>query len=194
MIGNDNESVLNGLIATTLDSVDGYRQAADRADSELYRAIFTDFAIDREKIVRDLQAQVRILGGRPEDDGTILATAQRAFLSVRDAIGGGDRAIVNEVERGEDHIRAKFAHALESGKLTGEPLAAVQRAYDSVRVGHDRMSGIKHTLQETAAEAKENYADQSRVGFASSAPPARDRDTLGSETGGVSGGTTGSGW
>ena len=193
-IGNDNESVLNGLIATALDSVDGYRKAADSADNQSYRSLFSEYAAEREKIVRDLQAQVRSLGGKPEDDGTILGTAHRAFLALREAVGGGDRAIVNEMERGEDHIKAKFAHALESGKLSGEPLAAVQRANDSVRAGHDRMSALKHSLDEEKEQASENYADQSRVGFGGGVSAPRDRDTLGSETGGLSGGTTGTGW
>ena len=147
MIGNDNEATLNSLIATTLDSADGYRKAAEKADSERYRTMFTDFAAERESIVRDLQAEVRALGGNPEDDGTILAAAHRAFLSLRDAVTGrDDTAIVNEVERGEDHIKAKYDTVLKEGKLIGSADAAVHRAYASVKAGHDRMSQLKHSL------------------------------------------------
>lgn len=147
MIGNDNEATLNSLIATTLDSADGYRKAAEKADNERYRSMFNDFAAERETIVRDLQAEVRALGGNPEDDGTILAAAHRAFLSLRDAVTGrDDTAIVNEVERGEDHIKAKYDAVLRDGKLTGSADAAVHRAYASVKLGHDRMSQLKHSL------------------------------------------------
>ena len=147
MIGNDNEATLNSLIATTLDSADGYRKAAEKAENERYRSMFTDFAGQREAIVSDLQAEVRAIGGNPEDDGTILAAAHRAFLSLRDAVtGNDDTAIVNEVERGEDHIKAKYDAALKDGKLTGSSDAAVRKAYVSVKEGHDRMSQLKHSL------------------------------------------------
>ena len=147
MIGNDNEATLNSLIATTLDSADGYRKAAEKAENERYRSMFIDFAGQREAIVRDLQAEVRAIGGNPEDDGTILAAAHRAFLSLRDAVtGNDDTAIVNEVERGEDHIKAKYDAALKDGKLTGSSDAAVRKAYVSVKEGHDRMSQLKHSL------------------------------------------------
>lgn len=148
MIGNDNESTLNSLIATTLDSADGYRKAAERADSERYRGLFLEFAGERERIVRELQAEVRAVGGNPEDDGTALAAAHRAFLSIADAVTGkDDTAIVREVERGEDHIKAKYESALEDGKLTGSCDAAVRKAYQSVKEGHDRMSQLKHSLE-----------------------------------------------
>lgn len=148
MIGNDNEATLNSLIATTLDSVDGYRKAAENATSDHYRSMFTEFAGERERCVRDLQAEVRTLGGNPEDDGTVLAAAHRAFLSLRDAVtGSDDAAIIKEVERGEDHIKAKYESALDSGKLTGSAEAAVRKAYESVRRGHDRMSALKHSIE-----------------------------------------------
>ncbi len=147
MIGNDNEATLNSLIATTLDSADGYRKAAEKAENERYRTMFSEFAAERESVVRDLQAEVRAMGGNPEDDGTVLAAAHRAFLSLRDAVTGrDDTAIVNEVERGEDHIKAKYDAVLKQGNLTGSADAAVHRAYASVKQGHDRMSQLKHSL------------------------------------------------
>lgn len=156
MIGNDNEATLNSLIATTLDSVDGYRKAAENATSDHYRSMFTEFAGERERCVRDLQAEVRTLGGNPEDDGTVLAAAHRAFLSLRDAVtGSDDSAIIKEVERGEDHIKAKYESALDSGKLTGSAEAAVRKAYESVRRGHDRMSALKHSIEGSSGTASQ---------------------------------------
>ena len=148
MIGNDNESTLNTLIATTLDSADGYRKAAEKADNERYRSLFLEFAGERERCVRQLQDEVRQLGGNPEDDGSILAAAHRTFLSLRDAVtGSDDRSVIAEVERGEDYIKGKYEAALDSGRLTGSAEQAVRQAYQSVREGHDRMSQLKHSLE-----------------------------------------------
>ena len=57
----------------------------------------------------------------PEDDGTILAAAHRMFLSLKSSLGGSDQGVVNEVERGEDRIKAKFEAGAQQGsmKLSG---------------------------------------------------------------------------
>jgi uncharacterized protein (TIGR02284 family) len=138
---------LNGLIATTLDSVDGYTTAADDAESGRFAEIFRSRAGERRTVVGSLQAEVVRLGGNAEDDGTLLAGAHRAFLNLKAAVTGeDDQAIVNEVERGEDHIKAKFEDALEDMTLSPDVKAVIQQTYGSVRAGHDQMRDLKHSL------------------------------------------------
>lgn len=148
MLGNNNTHVLNSLIATTLDSVDGYRKAADEANAARYKDIFLSRANERQMIVSNLQAKVRELGGNPEDDGTILASAHRAFLGLRDALTGDrdDKAVIAEVERGEDHIKSKYESALSDDDLDPAVRGVIQAAFASVREGHDQMSALKHQL------------------------------------------------
>jgi len=142
---------LNGLIATTIDSVDGYTAAADEAESGRYADLFRARAAERRAVSETLRAEVTRLGGAPEDDGTILAGAHRAFLNLKAAVTGrDDKAIVNEVERGEDHIKAKFESALADTELSVPVRAAIQSAYRSVREGHDQMRDLKRSLETTA--------------------------------------------
>ena len=66
-MSNDNDvSVLNGLIKTTLDSMKGYEDAAKDAESTQFATMFADFARDRAQVATQLQSQVRTLGGDPE--------------------------------------------------------------------------------------------------------------------------------
>ena len=139
---------LNGLIATTIDSVDGYTEAAKDADNSHYAQMFTSRAGERRQVASSLQAEVSRLGGNPEDDGTALAGAHRVFLNLKTAVTGqDDQAIVNEVERGEDHIKAKFEDALKDDGLTAETRSAIGAAWDSVKAGHDEMRDLKHSLE-----------------------------------------------
>lgn len=148
MFDDKNVSTLNSLIATTLDSVDGYRRAAEEANAAQFSEIFLSRANERQTVVTNFQAKVRGLGGEPEDDGTILASAHRAFLGLRDALTGDrdDSAVVAEVERGEDHIKAKFENALADDDLDQSVRQLIQTSYASVREGHDQMSALKHQL------------------------------------------------
>jgi uncharacterized protein (TIGR02284 family) len=136
-------SVLNSLIETTIDSADGYEQAASTAPDEQLAQLFRRFASERRSVVADLRSHVVRLGGTPEDDGSLLAGAHRMFLNLRSAFDSDTRTAVNEVERGEDFIKEKYEQALKA-ELTPDVRQAVQRAYESVRSGHDTISDMKH--------------------------------------------------
>ena len=138
---------LNGLIATTIDSVDGYRSSAEAVDSPRYGELFTARASERSSVAEQLRAEVRRLGGNPEDDGTLLAGGHRAFLNLKAAVTTrDDAAVVAEVERGEDHIKAKYEAALADETLSPETRSLIEASYGSVRSGHDEMSQLKHSL------------------------------------------------
>src|SRR5215471_2936848 len=100
--------VLNSLITTTLDSAKGYDAAAKDAKNPAFKSLFARWAEERKQMASELQREVRTLGGRPEADGSMLGSAHRIFLSVRDAMSKGDKSVVDEVERGEDFIKGKY--------------------------------------------------------------------------------------
>jgi uncharacterized protein (TIGR02284 family) len=136
---------LNSLIATTIDSVDGYETAATDASVEQFASMFRSAASDRRIVMQDLRAEVVRLGGEPEDDGTVLASAHRVFLNLRDAITGkDDKAIIAEVERGEDHIKAKFEDAIADHDVNADTRAVIESGYNAVKRGHDQMRDLKH--------------------------------------------------
>jgi uncharacterized protein (TIGR02284 family) len=144
-------STLNTLIATTIDSITGYEDAAANDDSGQFQQLFRDRANERQRVVEQLRDEVRRLGGEPEDDGSLMGKTHQRFLDLKAAITGRDqKAIINEVERGEDYLKEKFETALNGETLTGECRAAVERAYQSVRSGHDQMSQLKHGMQASA--------------------------------------------
>src|SRR6476469_2170553 len=147
----EDTAILNTLIATTIDSITGYEDAAQNVDSERLRDAFRQRANERQRVVEDLRAEVRRLGGEPEDDGTLMGKTHQRFLDLKAAVAGRDeKAVINEVERGEDYLKEKYETALNSDELTGECRAAVERAYQSVREGHDQMSQLKHGMEASA--------------------------------------------
>jgi len=141
-------STLNTLIATTIDSITGYEDSAQNIDNERFREIFRQRANERQQVVESLRAEVRRLGGNPEDDGSFLGKAHQRFEDLKAAVTGRDeKAIINEVERGEDYLKDKFETALDSDALSGDSRAVVERCYQSVRSGHDQMSQLKHGME-----------------------------------------------
>lgn len=145
---SDEISTLNTLIETTIDSITGYENSAKDIDNQRFAEIFRRRADERQQVVQQLREEIRRLGGDPEESGTFLGKTHQRFEDLKAAITGQDeQAVINEVERGEDYLKEKFETALNSGTLTGESRSVVERAYQSVREGHDQISQLKHGLE-----------------------------------------------
>jgi len=146
---NDGLAVLRTLTDTLADSVNGYREAAQHVDSAEFRQMFTELGDERSQVLSDLEAELTRMGGSPADrDGTTLGTLHQRWLDLKASIAGNDdKAVINEVERGEDYLKGKFQAAMKSDALEGDARGIVERAFASVREGHDRVSALKHSLE-----------------------------------------------
>ena len=140
--------VLNDLISLTLDSANGYKEAADNTESSQFKSMFQMRSQRRYELTRELQEEVRSFGGKPEDDQSLMGKMHNKFVDVKAALTGhDDKAVINEVERGEDHIKHKYETALQEQDLSSETRDVINRAYESVRRGHDQVRDLKHALE-----------------------------------------------
>jgi uncharacterized protein (TIGR02284 family) len=148
MIGKSDEvTTLNTLTATLLDSVKGYRDAAENSESGRFQELFRTNADERSRVAEDLRAEIRRLGGEPESDQSTMGALHQRWLDLKAAVTGrDDKAIINEVERGEDYLKEKFETALRNTDLPVEARSAVEEAWTSVKAGHDEMSQLKHAI------------------------------------------------
>lgn len=146
---NHDVSVLNGLIATTIDSAEGFARSAENAQAQRYRELFSGYAQERRQVVANLQNRVRALGGTPEDDGSVAGALHRRWEDLKRALSNNDdRAVIEEVERGEDHIKAKYESALSDDRLSAETRMTIRSCFESVLQGHEKARELKHALQQ----------------------------------------------
>ena len=139
--------VLNSLIETTLDSAHGYKEAAESSEDNRYKTMFSERSLKRMKLTGELQQEVRSFGGEAEQDQSMLGKAHNKFVDLKAAILGHDeKAIINEVERGEDFIKAKFEKAVGDEDLPANVRDLVSRAFQEIKSDHDEVSRIKHSL------------------------------------------------
>ena len=139
--------ILNSLITTTIDSALGFERSAEDADAGRFAQFFRDFGAERRQVVARLQDYVRALGATANDDGSLKADLHRRWVDLRDVFSRGDGAIIAEVERGEDYLKAKYDDALADTRLAPNTLAVIREAYQSVRAGHDQASALKHNME-----------------------------------------------
>jgi len=139
--------VLNSLIETTLDSANGYRQAAENVTDPALRSKFEQRAGRRAQLTSELQGEVRSFGGEPKTDQSMLGAMHNKFVDLKASVTkGSDKAVVDEVERGEDAIKAKFEKAARDDDLPIPVRELVQNALGMIQADHDDISRLKHQM------------------------------------------------
>lgn len=118
MTNNASVDILNDILETLINSKHGYEKAAEIADRDTLKNFFSRRAASRSAMSAAVRNAIIDLGGKPEDDGTILASAHRVFMGISAAVQDNDEAAIEAVDTGEEHLRKKFEKALDDEDLT----------------------------------------------------------------------------
>ncbi len=139
---------LQRLIQGNLDSFEGFRDAAENVDNATLAGMFRGLAEKRNQQAQTLKGLVTVSHETPEDAGTYMGSAHRAWMELKTAVVGGDTvSILNECERGEDHIKALYEDILKetAGSAVNDVL---QRQYAEVKADHDRIRDLRDAARE----------------------------------------------
>ncbi|MGH8726634.1 MAG: ferritin-like domain-containing protein [Burkholderiales bacterium] len=141
---NDNViSTLNDLIQTSRDGEEGFKQCAENASDPQLKSVFSECAQSCAEGARELQSEVRRLGGNPETGGSVGGAMHRGWVDVKGAVTGkDDEAILNETERGEDAAVESYRNALNSD-LPDEVRTMVERQFEGVQQNHDMIRELR---------------------------------------------------
>ncbi|MBO9501483.1 PA2169 family four-helix-bundle protein [Brevundimonas sp. A19_0] len=119
--------VLNRLIEVTRDSAAGYRDAARDSRDPERAAVYGRCADHRTELVDRLRSAAQDLGGAPDEGGTLLGKAHRAFMDVKHALLRDDDTLEGSIRNGEAWLVDTWEAALNDPDL-GEPVREVIRS------------------------------------------------------------------
>jgi uncharacterized protein (TIGR02284 family) len=107
------------------------------------KPLFEQFAAERGQMARELQAEVRKLGGDPERAGSVSGSVHRGWMNIKSVVTGRDeKSIIAEAERGEDVAKGVFDEATRAD-LPPSARAIVQQQATRVREAHDRVRSME---------------------------------------------------
>lgn len=136
-------SILNGLIETVKDGEQGFTTAADGLKDPQVKSLFQQYSRQRAEMARELQAEVRRLGGDPEKSGSVAGSLHRGWINIKSTVtGADDNAIVAEAERGEDSAKKAYEDALQQ-PLLPQTLALLREQSMKVHDAHDRVRSLE---------------------------------------------------
>jgi uncharacterized protein (TIGR02284 family) len=136
-------STLNGLIETLKDGEQGFKTAAEGLQDPQVTTLFQQYSRQRSEMVRQLQNEVRRLGGDPEKSGSVAGAAHRGWINIKSVVtGNDDGSIIAEAERGEDSAKKMYETALLE-PLDPVTLALVREQSMKVHDAHDRVRALE---------------------------------------------------
>lgn len=136
--------VLNNLIETSKDGEYVFRNAAEHAQADSLRRLLLRHADQCRQSVIELEAMVHHYGGTAEKHGSVSGALHRGWVAVKTTLTTfDDKAILEECERGEDVVKARYRRALEN-TLPTDVQSLVQRQYEGVQLNHDELRALRN--------------------------------------------------
>jgi len=140
-------SVVNELIETSKDGEKGFTKSAEEVKEPQLKSLFLTRAQRCGTAARELEEKVRVLGGKPEDGGSVTGALHRGWVNVKAAVTGHDTAaILAETERGEDYAKRAYEKALEE-ELPADLRQLIERQYHGVVANHDKVRDLRDTYK-----------------------------------------------
>jgi len=147
---NNATSVVENLIETCKDGHKGYQDAASHVKRADLKTFFNEQSAERSRFAQELQAELSKLGEPGKKvSGSFSGTLHRAWIDTKVTMGGGDKSILESVEKGEDNAKDTYQKAL-SGTLPAGVLEIVRRQAASVQKAHDKVRNLRDTAEAAA--------------------------------------------
>jgi uncharacterized protein (TIGR02284 family) len=133
---------LNALLTGSRDGATGDREAADQVRSPQVKAVLLEHAAENDRHALEMEAEIRRLGGDPDDGGKLAAKARRLAQGVMASVTDrDDTAILSQVESGLDQAERTYAQALRQ-PLAAETQALVRRQWREMAAQHNRVAEL----------------------------------------------------
>lgn len=147
---NNAISVVENLIETCKDGQKGYQDAAEHVKRSDLKTYFNEQSLERSRFAGELEAELVHLGKSDKKvSGSAAGAMHRAWIDTKVALGGGDKTILESVEKGEDNAKDTYNKAL-AGSLPGNLMEIVRRQAASVQKAHDKVRTLRDTAKAAA--------------------------------------------
>lgn len=148
----DNDDVidiLNDLVESCRDGEYGFTACAEHVKAQDVRTLLLRHADECRGAAAELATQIRQLGGKPDEGGTVSGAMHRGWVSVRGTLAGyTDLAMLKECERGEDAALARYRKALKEN-LPPAVKSLVERQAQGTQRNHDQIKAMRDALNAT---------------------------------------------
>jgi uncharacterized protein (TIGR02284 family) len=139
---------LNLLLARSYDAEKGYKKAAEDVENVLLKSFLEKYSQQRYDFGHQLKAEVRNLGGEPQDGTSLLGDLHRAWIDFRSALATKDElAVLDECERGEETAIKNYLEVLDDTTLPESTRTLLMKQRDLIGEAVQKIKTLKLTFK-----------------------------------------------
>ena len=137
------KATLGGLIDVLRDSHQGFTELGKHIKEEPIRLFFLQETQARANFSGELENELHHLGVKDvHHSGLIAGKVHRAWGELKANLGGGDKALLDTAEQGEDAAKKAYKEALEV-HLPGDIRDLLTRQQTHIQASHDRVKAYR---------------------------------------------------
>ena len=145
---NRNVEVLNDVTKTLIDSQMGYDKVCEIAEDDYaLKAKFQELAAERNELTQAFQNHVRSFGEEPVTSGSAAGSLHRAWADFTSLFESDEKAALDAVDSGEDHLAEKIEDKLKEDGLDMAVRELLGRARASARFGEKFADDLAHAAR-----------------------------------------------
>ena len=141
------EHVLLSVINVLEDSQKGFADIGDHLEDETLKRYFLAESLKRASFRGDLEETLHLNGVHDiHESGTATGVLHRIWGDLKARLGGGDHALLETAESGEDEAKKAYADALDQDlplpvrELLADQQAHILTSHDYVRTHRDELA------------------------------------------------------
>jgi uncharacterized protein (TIGR02284 family) len=138
------EETLKSVIQNLIDGQEGFQKIAENLKDATLKQYFLEESLKRASFRGDLETALHQEGVHDvKESGTVSGAIQRTWGDLKVKLGGGDHALLETAEQGEDAAKKAYKEALDKElplpihEMLSTQYAHIQRSHDSVKAARD---------------------------------------------------------
>jgi uncharacterized protein (TIGR02284 family) len=141
------ESTLKDLIETLRDGHEGFIELGQRIQDPTVRRYFMEETQTRAEYAAELENELHRMGVKDVKVGTSASSkAHRFWGELKAKLGGGDHALLDTAEQGEDVAKKAYADALKV-ELPVPIREMLVRQQEHILAVHDRVKAMRDSTK-----------------------------------------------
>ena len=138
------EDTLRSVIQSLIDGQEGFQKIGDELKDPTLKRYFAAESLKRASFRGDLESMLHTEGVHDvKESGTVSSALHRAWGDIKAKLGGGDHALLETAEQGEDAAKKAYKEALDNElplpvhQLLSTQYAHIQESHDYVKAARD---------------------------------------------------------
>jgi len=137
MFESNEEKQLEKLLTRLIDSYDGYKECAQKAEQHRHENLFISFGNTRQKFANEIRTLMTDHGMEVDTDGSFLAKAHRFYTDIKMKLDSDDEELLESITYGEGNLLTEYRDTIELFKSNEKILSVVQKQYQEVLNNRD---------------------------------------------------------